>query len=160
CPKGTILSRLARARERLRVCLTRRGVALSAGALAALAREAEAVTVPAAQVQASLQIAAGLAAGHAAAAVAGTHVAAFREGVLRSLFVRKRRVGLGAVRVLGVGGGGAGSRAPGWRGKGDQQRAGAGEQAPAVPGQGPGGGPGEEPRDPAKLAARVALSAN
>jgi RNA polymerase sigma factor (sigma-70 family) len=36
CPKGTILSRLARARERLRRRLTRRGLALSTGVLATL----------------------------------------------------------------------------------------------------------------------------
>src|SRR5262249_37019208 len=35
CPLGTILSRLARARQRLRQRLTRRGVTLSAGLLAA-----------------------------------------------------------------------------------------------------------------------------
>jgi RNA polymerase sigma factor (sigma-70 family) len=34
CPMGTVLSRLSRARERLRVRLTRRGLALSAGVLA------------------------------------------------------------------------------------------------------------------------------
>src|SRR5262249_54450920 len=39
CPKGTILSRLSRARERLRARLTKRGVALSTAALAALVTE-------------------------------------------------------------------------------------------------------------------------
>src|SRR5262249_12575449 len=34
CPLGTVVSRLARARQRLRVSLTRRGLAVSAGALA------------------------------------------------------------------------------------------------------------------------------
>jgi hypothetical protein len=36
CPKGTILSRLARARERLRARLARRGLTLSAGIFAAV----------------------------------------------------------------------------------------------------------------------------
>src|SRR5262249_60253104 len=36
CPKGTVLPRLARGRERLRERLARRGVTLSAAALAAL----------------------------------------------------------------------------------------------------------------------------
>jgi RNA polymerase sigma factor (sigma-70 family) len=39
CPKGTIVSRLARARERLRARLTRRGLTLSAAALALLLTE-------------------------------------------------------------------------------------------------------------------------
>lgn len=47
CPKGTILSRLARGRERLRDRLARRGLALSAGTFAAmLGRDATAGTVP------------------------------------------------------------------------------------------------------------------
>ncbi|MFL5242559.1 MAG: RNA polymerase sigma factor [Gemmataceae bacterium] len=36
CPKGTVLSRLARARERLRIRLTRRGLAFSVGVFALL----------------------------------------------------------------------------------------------------------------------------
>src|SRR5437870_4046922 len=47
CPKGTVASRLARAREKLRARLARRGVTLSAGALAAaLAEGVGATTVP------------------------------------------------------------------------------------------------------------------
>jgi RNA polymerase sigma factor (sigma-70 family) len=47
CPRGTVLSRLAWARERLRGRLARRGVALSAGLLAdALVREARAAVPP------------------------------------------------------------------------------------------------------------------
>jgi RNA polymerase sigma factor (sigma-70 family) len=46
CPVGTVCSRLARARERLRVRLTRRGLALSASALAAaLASESSAAAI-------------------------------------------------------------------------------------------------------------------
>jgi RNA polymerase sigma factor (sigma-70 family) len=46
CPVGTVCSRLARARERLRVRLTRRGLALSAGALAAaVASESSAAAI-------------------------------------------------------------------------------------------------------------------
>src|SRR5262249_38351825 len=48
CPKGTVLSRLAWARQRLRDRLTRRGVTLSAaGAGAAFAAESLAAAVPA-----------------------------------------------------------------------------------------------------------------
>ena len=46
CPKGTVLSRLAWARERLRSRLTRRGLALSAVGLATLLAEKAAVLLP------------------------------------------------------------------------------------------------------------------
>ncbi len=50
CPSGTVFSRLARARERLRTRLTRRGLALPAGVLtatlAALSQQARAATPP------------------------------------------------------------------------------------------------------------------
>jgi RNA polymerase sigma factor (sigma-70 family) len=45
CPKGTVLSRLATARQRLRARLTRRGIALSAGLLAAALSEGVASAV-------------------------------------------------------------------------------------------------------------------
>src|SRR5262249_40082575 len=47
CPKGTILSRLARGRERLRSRLARRGVALSAGWIATVLAENAAAMPPA-----------------------------------------------------------------------------------------------------------------
>ena len=47
CPKGTILSRLARGRERLRSRLSRRGLALSAAGLTAWGAETAAAAVPA-----------------------------------------------------------------------------------------------------------------
>jgi RNA polymerase sigma factor (sigma-70 family) len=51
CPVGTVLSRLARARDRLRDRLSRRGLALSAGAFAAvLSEQAMAASFPAALV--------------------------------------------------------------------------------------------------------------
>jgi RNA polymerase sigma factor (sigma-70 family) len=57
CPKGTVAIRLARAREQLRVKLTRRGVTLSVGLLTtALARQA-AATVPAELLRTTVQAA-------------------------------------------------------------------------------------------------------
>jgi RNA polymerase sigma factor (sigma-70 family) len=61
CPTGTVLSRLSKARELLRARLTRRGLALSAGFLAATPSEG-AVRVPAALAEAVCRVGAG--AGH------------------------------------------------------------------------------------------------
>src|SRR5262249_36198375 len=58
CPKGTVLSRLARAREWLRARLTKRGVTLSATVLAAVVTERTAsATVPPALAQTTLRTA-------------------------------------------------------------------------------------------------------
>src|SRR5206468_11352013 len=64
CPKGTILSRLARGRERLRSRLARRGLALSAGWMAAsLCQNAAAAAAPAALVGSTVKAATLYAAG-------------------------------------------------------------------------------------------------
>jgi RNA polymerase sigma factor (sigma-70 family) len=64
CPVGTVSSRLTRARERLRARLTRRGLALSAGALAAaLGRQTAAAVVPTGLSQATIQTGLGYSAG-------------------------------------------------------------------------------------------------
>ena len=68
CPRGTIGVRLQRARELLRGRLTRRGLALSAAALAVLAAERTAsAAAPAAIVHATLKAALLFAAGKAVA---------------------------------------------------------------------------------------------
>jgi len=55
CPKGTILSRLSRGRERLRDQLARRGVTLSVAALAAALTHQATAAVPAGLAEATLQ---------------------------------------------------------------------------------------------------------
>ena len=77
CPKGTILSRLARGRDRLRDQLSRRGVALSVPALTAALGENATAAVPAALADAAWQTAA-LAGGSAPAA-------ALAQAVMREL---------------------------------------------------------------------------
>src|SRR5262249_43550005 len=68
CPEGTILSRLARGRERLRARLTRRGLALSAAGLTTLlAQNAASAAVPAALISGTIKAAIPFAAGQAAA---------------------------------------------------------------------------------------------
>jgi hypothetical protein len=82
CPQGTALSRLARARERLRPRLTRRGLALSAGALAAaLGNQATAATVRAELADAAAQTAVHYAAGQPLAA----GIATLADGFLKAL---------------------------------------------------------------------------
>lgn len=161
CPTGTVLSRLARARERLRVCLTRRGVTLSAGALAlALAREAEAVSVSASQVQTSLHAAAGVALGRTAAEAVGGRVLTLTEGVLRTMYLSKVKAMVGvffAVGVLGLGTAALG----GWlAGSGDEPQSGVNKPPAGVSGLGAEAAPAAEPEDEARLAGRRARSIN
>src|SRR5262249_4788192 len=81
--KGTVSGRLARARGLLRARLARRGLALSAGALAAtLPATAAPAAVPAAVLDAALRAAVLYAAGPAAAGALSPKVVTLTEGVL------------------------------------------------------------------------------
>jgi hypothetical protein len=100
CPVGTVQSRLARGRERLRVRLTRRGLAPALGALAAGA-DARAATPPAALVEATVRAALP----KAAETVSGSVGRLTRE-VLRTMFLLKVRtaaVVLVSAAALGAG---------------------------------------------------------
>jgi RNA polymerase sigma factor (sigma-70 family) len=103
CPRGTVLSRLAWARERLRERLTRRGLALPAGVLAAwLAQEGASAVAPALVIGSTVRAALGLARGKAASAgVVSTRAATLMEGVLRSMFLTKLKM-TAALAVLVV----------------------------------------------------------
>jgi RNA polymerase sigma factor (sigma-70 family) len=99
CPLGTVLSRLARARERLRARLTRRGLALSAAALAAaLGSQAATVAVRAELANAAVQAGLHYATGQPIAA----GVARLADGFLKALARDRLTVTLGLVTVLGV----------------------------------------------------------
>ncbi len=90
CPKGTVLSRLARGRERLRLRLLRRGVAPSVGLLAGfLAAKAAPAAVPAAVAEGAIQAAVLTVAGKAAAGAIPATVAGLTKGVLRAMFMSK-----------------------------------------------------------------------
>jgi RNA polymerase sigma factor (sigma-70 family) len=91
CPRGTVLSRLARARAKLRGRLTRRGLTLSAGALATLLTEsAVSAAVPAVLADAAARAASHFALGKAAGAgVVSAPVAALTKGVLTSMLLTK-----------------------------------------------------------------------
>jgi RNA polymerase sigma factor (sigma-70 family) len=107
CPRGTVLSRLAWARERLRKRLVRCGLALPSGALAVwLAQEGASASAPAPLIGSTVRAATGLASGKAAAGVVSARAVILMEGALRSMFLAKLKttatVGVLAV-VLGVG---------------------------------------------------------
>jgi RNA polymerase sigma-70 factor (ECF subfamily) len=90
CPKGTVLSRLARGRDRLRRRLARRGVALAVGLPAGLlTAKAAAVEVPAPLALGTVNAAVLTAAGRAADGAIPAAVAALTKGVLRAMLLSK-----------------------------------------------------------------------
>jgi RNA polymerase sigma factor (sigma-70 family) len=102
CPKGTVLSRLSRGRERLRARLARRGVALTAAAFAfTLSQNAASASVPASLVTPTVGAALPFAAGTAANALVPAQVAALAEGALQTMTLLKLKV-TAAVLVLAM----------------------------------------------------------
>jgi RNA polymerase sigma factor (sigma-70 family) len=98
CPRGTVLSRLARGRDRLRARLVRRGVALSLGTLTVVLAEKAA---PAALTEGVIQAAARTAAGKATVATPAA-VAALAKGELQAMLYSKVKVAAAVVLALGV----------------------------------------------------------
>ena len=91
-PEGTLSSRLARAKARLRDRLAARGVALPVAAVSTLlVREARAAAVPLSLFESTVQAATLVAAGpgSAAALVLSAPVASLSEGVIHTMFVAK-----------------------------------------------------------------------
>jgi RNA polymerase sigma factor (sigma-70 family) len=109
CPEGTVLSRLSRARARLRRRLLSRGVSLPAGVLVAVvAARGQAAEMTAGLVNTTSKAALAVAAGKAAAVVTSARAAALTEGALRAMFLSKIKVALGIVLTVGLVGIGAG----------------------------------------------------
>jgi RNA polymerase sigma factor (sigma-70 family) len=101
-PQGTLAGRLSRGRKLLAQRLANRGVALSAGALAALVARNASAAVPPAVVTVTIQAASPCAAGPAAIPV---KVAALAEGVLKTMLLTKLKPALAVlvvVTMLGV----------------------------------------------------------
>jgi RNA polymerase sigma factor (sigma-70 family) len=106
CPKGTVLSRLSRARDRLRKQLTRRGVGPTAAALA-VAEPVGNAAVPAELTTSTARLAAAFAAGTARALTKSTTIL-LTEGVLSSMYFEKLKLTAAvvlALALIGTGGG-------------------------------------------------------
>jgi RNA polymerase sigma factor (sigma-70 family) len=106
-PPGTVFSRLARARERLRQRLARRGVALPVGLLGLLAVAGAAPAVPPALIASTRTLATGFAAGSLAAGGLAGSVRLLTEGVLQAMALSKLKLNLAilltAAAVAGAG---------------------------------------------------------
>ncbi len=101
CPTGTVVTWLARARQRLRARLARRGVGVSAGTLAAIlsAPDDAAATSPAFLKQ-TVQAALAFARDRTAAGLVSARVALLTRGSLHAMFMNKLK--LAAVVALAV----------------------------------------------------------
>jgi RNA polymerase sigma factor (sigma-70 family) len=112
CPLGTIRSRLARGRSRLKRVLERRGVRLSAAALAvALAGSSATAAVRPTLLQATAQAALAYAADRPAAALVSARAAALLEGGLQAMQTAKLKTATAVVLLVGALGLGAGALA-------------------------------------------------
>jgi RNA polymerase sigma factor (sigma-70 family) len=113
CPRGTVQSRLGRARELLRRRLTRRGITLSAGLAAVLATGQALATELGGRLALRTVAAAVPSAGKVTSAFVTDRVTALVEGVLRSMFVNKLKTTtlvLFLVTAFGLGAGILGRR--------------------------------------------------
>ncbi len=112
-PEGTLSSRLTTARRMLARRLTRRGLAVSGGALAAaVSQEAASGCVPALLVTAAVRAATRSAAGQAATGLVSARVATLTEGVLKSMFLTKLKAVVVVLLLIAALGGATGLNIP------------------------------------------------
>jgi RNA polymerase sigma factor (sigma-70 family) len=94
CPEGSLSSRLARGRVMLAKRLTRHGVAVSTGAIAAvLAQQASSASVPSGILASTIRVSVLLAAGDAAVSAMPPKVTTLMEGVMKAMLLSKLRAG-------------------------------------------------------------------
>jgi RNA polymerase sigma factor (sigma-70 family) len=108
CPKGTVLSRLARARERLRRGLERRGVTLTATALTGLLAQSADAAVPVVLFETTLASAMTFVAGSTAAAGTLGTAGVLAEGVLQGMFMTKLKATAAMLLLMAAVGSSAG----------------------------------------------------
>ena len=131
CPRGTMATRLGRAKEQLRRRLTRRGWAVSTATVAVvLGDKALAVPLPAGLLASTLAYVSGTSAN---AGALSAKVLALSDGVLRMLWLNKMKMAAGVVLALVLVGTGVGLVVrQTWAGGGAGQ---AGKAEPAAEGQ-------------------------
>jgi RNA polymerase sigma factor (sigma-70 family) len=133
CSRGTISTRLTRARELLRRRLTRCGLAVSSALLVPLLAERTAeAAAPDGLVDATVKASVPFAAGHPAAGLVSAPVLTLTEGALNAMFLTKLKIVTGvlvAVTALGLGAGALTYVAA----AGDPPAKNAGEDRPAGP---------------------------
>jgi RNA polymerase sigma factor (sigma-70 family) len=159
-PEGTIGSRLARGRALLAKRLTRHGLGVPGGVLAALlAQQAASAGAPASTLSATINTATSFAAGRAGAAgLISAKVAALTEGVLQAMLLAKLKAATAVLLVLGLVTLAGGLLAAG-QADGRQGRADAPAQAAAPPPHPPGSAapPKQATIDRAQLLEQVEL---
>ena len=105
CPRGTVLSRLARGRDRLRHRLLRRGVATSMSLLATVLTE-RAAAVPTDLAVGTVNAAVLTAAGQAGCGAISATVAALTKGVLKAMLLNQlKMVGVVLLALTAIGAG-------------------------------------------------------
>jgi RNA polymerase sigma factor (sigma-70 family) len=103
CPLGTVSTRLAWARERLRSRLSRRGLVLSvAGFTTLLSQHPGSAAVPPALLNATIKAALLMSAGRTTAGAASAPVAALMEGVMQAMFLNQVKRAAAVVLVVGL----------------------------------------------------------
>ncbi len=109
CPKGTVATRLAWARERLRTRLAGRGIGLPAGLAAVILSEGVTeAAVPGAVLHSAVRAALPAVGGTASVGAVSVQAAFLSKGVVRAMFLNRLKVAAASVlafSVLGAGGG-------------------------------------------------------
>jgi RNA polymerase sigma factor (sigma-70 family) len=105
CPTGTVVTWLARARSRLRTRLERRGVAVTAGGLAALAAQEDIVSsAPPAFLQPTVKAALLFARDRTAAGLVSPRVAQLTKGALHAMLMDRVKVAAVVLLVVCIAG--------------------------------------------------------